>query len=41
MKAANIHSIFGLKDFIKEIDRVLIDNPVPDFCTKCYKAYGA
>lgn len=41
MKAANIHSIFGLKDFIKEIDRVLIENPLPDFCTKCYKAYGA
>lgn len=37
----SIHSVFGLQDYIREIDRVLTQYPVPPFCRQCYKAYGA
>ncbi len=37
----SIHSVFGLQDYIREIDGVLTKYPVPPFCRKCYKAFGA
>ncbi len=37
----SIHSMFALQDYLREIDCVLADHPVPRFCRKCYKAYGA
>lgn len=41
LNRTSIHSIFGLQDYLREIDQVLADNPVPDFCRSCYKACGA
>ena len=41
LNRSNISSIFGLKDYLHNIDRALAQNPVPDFCRTCYKAYGA
>lgn len=37
----SIHSVFGMQDYIREIDRVLMQYPVPPFCRQCYKAFGA
>ncbi len=36
-----LRNMFELQAYIRDIDRALSENPVPDFCRKCYKAYGA
>ncbi|MFO8111791.1 MAG: radical SAM/SPASM domain-containing protein [Desulfosalsimonadaceae bacterium] len=37
----DIRSMFELEAYFREIDKALSENPVPGFCLKCYKAYGA
>lgn len=41
LNRTSIHSIFGLNDYLRDIDKALSENPPPEFCRKCYKAYGA